>query len=200
MKYNFVTIEREFGSGGTKIAGQLAKECGINCYGKEILEAVSKKYDISVDQINRYEENVTNSFLYSIFVISRASSGDTDMLASEGHIYVAEQAIIKQLAAGGPAVFLGHCASEALKDRKGVLKVFIRATEDDKTWRTITDYGIPESSAAATMKRYNKKRANYYYANTARKWDDYKNYDMILNSSSLGIDGCVAALKGLITA
>lgn len=77
---------------------------------------------------------------------------------------------------------------------------FIRAAEEDKTWRTITDYGIPESSAAATMKRYNKKRANYYYANTARKWDDYKNYDIILNSSSLGIDGCVAALKGLITA
>ena len=50
------------------------------------------------------------------------------------------------------------------------------------------------------MKRYNKKRANYYYANTARKWDDYKNSDIILNSSALGIDGCVAALKGLITA
>ena len=27
--------------------------------------------------------------------------------------------------------------------------------------------------------------------------DDLKNYDMVLDSGTLGIDGCVAALKGL---
>ena len=42
MKCNYITIEREYGSGGTKIARRLAEECGIACYGAEILEAVSR--------------------------------------------------------------------------------------------------------------------------------------------------------------
>ena len=33
MKCNYITIEREYGSGGTEIARRVAQECGINCYG-----------------------------------------------------------------------------------------------------------------------------------------------------------------------
>jgi hypothetical protein len=130
-----VTISREYGSGGTFVARKLAEECGIACYGREILEEVSKEYNISPESIEQYEETVTNSFLYSILIISRAQAGDPDMLANEGHIYVAEQLMIKKMASRGRAVFLGHCASEALKDKKGVLKVFIRSTKDDKAKR-----------------------------------------------------------------
>lgn len=37
MKINFITIEREYGSGGTEIAEKLAGKCGIPCYGAEII-------------------------------------------------------------------------------------------------------------------------------------------------------------------
>ena len=40
MKAKYITIEREYGSGGTQIARRLAEETGIPCYGREILEAV----------------------------------------------------------------------------------------------------------------------------------------------------------------
>ena len=52
MKYQYITIEREFGSGGTRIGELLAKECKMPCYGREILECVARKYDISVDRLN----------------------------------------------------------------------------------------------------------------------------------------------------
>lgn len=35
MKCRYITIEREYGSGGTKIARRLAEECGVPCYGQE---------------------------------------------------------------------------------------------------------------------------------------------------------------------
>ena len=197
MKCNYITIEREYGSGGTKIARKLAEECGIACYGREILEEVSNEYNISTERIEKYEETVTNSFLYSIFIISRAQSGDPDMLANEGHIYVAEQLMIKKLAARGSAIFLGHCASEALKEKNGVIKVFIRASEEEKRKRIKDDYDIPEKDIELVRKRFDKKRANYFYANTATKWDDFTNYDIVLDSTILGIEGCVSVLKGL---
>ena len=120
------------------------------------------------------------------------------MLTNEGHIFVAEQAEIRRLAADGSAVFLGHCASEAIKDRSGVIKVFIRGENKDKLKRIVEDYRIPENIAEATMKRFDKKRSNYYYANTLKHWNDFKNYDIVLNSSTLGIDGCVNVLSGLL--
>jgi cytidylate kinase len=198
MKCNSITIEREYGSGGTFVARKLAEKCGIACYGREILEEVSKEYNISPESIEQYEETVTNSFLYSILIISRAQAGDPDMLANEGHIYVAEQLMIKKMASRGRAIFLGHCAAEALKDRKGVLRVFIRSSKEDKKKRIMETYDIDEKDVELIRERYDKKRANYFYANTAKTWDDLRNYDIVLDTSTLGIDGCVEMLKGIL--
>ena len=198
MKCKYITIEREYGSGGTQIARRLAEQTGIPCYGYEILDEVSKKYGIPADKLESYEETSTGSLLYSIYMMAQAASYNSDMLTKEGHIYVAEQAVIQQFAANSRAIFLGHCASEALKKQQGVINVFIRCTDtEEKNQRIIYDYGIPAEKAEAVSRRYNKKRSNYYYANTAQKWDDLRNYDIVLDSGKLGIDRCVEILKAV---
>lgn len=197
-KYHYITIEREYGSGGTKIARKLASITGVPCYGHEILEAVSKKYNFSIENIERYEENVPNSLLYTVYALSQATSANPDMVSKEGHIFLAEQDEIRKMSGEGPAIFLGHCASEALKERRGVVKVFIWATEKDKRNRIIEDYAIPEHEVESIMKRFNRRRERYYYANTTKRWNDFTNYDIVLNSSELGIDGCVAVLGSLL--
>ncbi len=199
MEINAITIEREYGSGGTMAARLLSEQTGIPCYGHEILEEVSRKYGISVDDIQKYEESATGSFLYSIYVMAKAASGDADMLTREDHVYLAEQQAIKHLSMGGPAVFLGHCASEALKEKKKVIKVFIRSSdEEQKRSRIEKEYGISAAEVDSTRKRFDRKRANYYYANTNRKWENLRNYDIVLDSGVLGVEGCAAVLKGLV--
>lgn len=197
MRYKYITIEREYGSGGTEIAKKVAEECGIPCYGREILEYVAKDYNVAVEAIDRYEETVTNSLLYTLFVLGRVQGGESDMLAKEGHMFVAEQSVITKLASYGPAVFVGHCAAEALKEKNCVLRVFIKSNIADKKARIIEEYQIPAGDVEAVRRRFDKKRANYYYANTARKWTDGENYDLVLDSGKLGVDGCVAAIKGV---
>ena len=66
MKARYIAIEREYGSGGTEIARRVAEETGVPCYGREIIEAVAQIRNLSVDDIEKYERNVKNSFLYSI--------------------------------------------------------------------------------------------------------------------------------------
>lgn len=198
MECNYITIEREYGSGGTEIARLLAKEANISCYGQEILEELSREKEVSIERIERYEENVTNSILYSVYALTQAVTGKTDMLTKEAHLYLAEQTVIKRLAANGPAVFLGHCASESLKGQSGVIHVFIRCTDEAaKRRRIVEDYGIEASQADSVRRKFDKKRANYYYANTLKKWDDFKNYDLVLDSGKLGIACCANLLKTL---
>ena len=93
---------------------------------------------------------------------------------------------------------MGHCASEALKDRKDVVKVFIYADDAFKQQRIQEDYQISPNRMDLVRRKYDKKRANYYRANTMKRWDDYRNYDIVLNSGELGIEGCVKVLKGLL--
>lgn len=196
MKTRYITIEREYGSGGTTIARRLSRETGIPCYGREILEAVAARYHKSIAEIERCEEAVTGSILYSLFAISQISSANPDMLTTQGHLFLAEQEEIRRLAANGPAVFLGHCASEALKKQEGGVRVFIRCSDDaEKRRRIAEEYGIPQTDIDSTRKRFDRKRANYYHANTAQKWDDFRNYDIVLDSAALGEEVCVRLLK-----
>lgn len=195
MKINYITIEREYGSGGSKIARRLAEECGLPCYGREILEIISKEQDIPVDKLQEFEKNATASLLYSLVLMSQNQPGD--LHSNPGRICLDEKVTIQQLAEKGPAVFLGHCAAKALEEREGVLKVFIHANWEEKMKRINEDYNISGSNAEHAMKRADKKRANFYTANTTKKWNDIHNYDIILDSSQLGIDQCVALLKDM---
>lgn len=198
MRIQYIAIEREYGSGGSIAARRLAQSCGMACYGREILERAGQNLHIPVSQLERYEESTTNSFLYCVNLMSRAQTADPDLLMREGHLFVAEHQAVRELASGGRAVFIGHCASQALAGCPGVLRVFIKADPDDRRRRAVEEYGIAPEEAENTLRRFDKKRAGYYGINTAKKWRDVQNYDMILDSSTLGIDGCVAAMSALI--
>ena len=62
MKFRYITIEREYGSGGTKIARRLAEVTGKPCYGEEIMEAVAKKSRNGCHMSGVYHDRVWSSF------------------------------------------------------------------------------------------------------------------------------------------
>ena len=97
------------------------------------------------------------------------------------------------------AEFLGHCAAEALKEEEGVIRVFIRCSDEEaRRWRIVEEYGIDAGKVGTVRKKFDRKRANYYYANTVKKWDDFKNYDLVLDSGKLGEEVCVRMLCALV--
>ena len=76
MKFRYVTIEREYGSGGTRIAKKLAEVCGVPCYGREILETVAKKRGIPEDRIEQYEEKASGSLMERYSLMNSWRSAD----------------------------------------------------------------------------------------------------------------------------
>lgn len=197
MKYQYLVMEREYGSGATQIGQRLSKELGIPCYGREILMKVAGKSHIPAEQIETYEEKATNSFLYSVYLMSRMDTGESNLASAESNIYLAEQNVIRELAASGSCIFIGHCAAQALKEKEGVLRIFIHADRETRMKRAIEEYGIPKADAPRVLKKYDRKRENYYKANTSAEWKEPDEYDMILNSGRMGIDKCIDILKNM---
>lgn len=197
MKYRYVVIEREYGSGGTKIGQLLSEKTGVPCYGGEILEGVSQKLRIPISDIEQYEEKTTNSFLYSIYAFSKMSDDPANLLSAENQIFLEEQLLIREYARQGAAIFVGRCAASALEDRD-VLAVYIHADRESRKRRAIEEYGIAEKMADSVVAKFDKKRRNFYSVNTGKKWNDWNNYDIVLDSKRLGIEGCVNVIRAAL--
>ena len=70
--------------------GEYQPDGHINRSSDNFIENASKKLNMSIDEIEKYEENVTNSLLYTIHMMAQVNSGNLDMLTKEGHVFVEE--------------------------------------------------------------------------------------------------------------
>lgn len=190
MKYNIIAIEREYASGGREIGKRTASKLGIPYYGEEILDLAAERKNTSREYLEHLEETTTNSFLYSIYMLSAETPLTNGLISPADSLHFAEREIILEIADKGPAVIIGHCASHVLKDRKDVLNVFVHSNRQSRLERTINEYQIAPNEAESTLKRFDKRRSNYFNANTSKKWYDITNYHLVLDSGKLGFDAC----------
>ena len=58
MKKPIITIERQYGSGGSVIGNLVAEKLGINCYNRQILKMTAERCGIAVKNLENAEENV----------------------------------------------------------------------------------------------------------------------------------------------
>ena len=98
--------------------------------------------------------------------------------------------MIRNLVKKGPCVIVGRCADFVLKGRKNVIKVFIYADLDERKQRIEHVYKEAKGKALDKIEKTDKQRASYYEHYTGKKFGEMTNYDMCLNSSIIGIDGC----------
>ena len=191
MKYHIITIEREYASGGSEIGTRIGLQLDIPCYGKEVLERADEKMNTVPERLVQLEETTSNSLLYSLGMANRVALGERDGLSEEGALYVTEESVIREMALQGPCVIVGRCAGWILRDRPDVLRVFIHADKEFRRERARKNYGIAEEKIDNVLKRFDRRRANFYSANTCMHWDDKKGYHLVLDSSQLGIPACV---------
>ena len=146
------------------------------------------------EYLEQIEESVTNSMLYSFLMNPEASLHGADLIPPTDRLFMAESDIIKELAEKDKCIFIGRAAGSILEDRDDCLRVFIYSDKESRLKRAIEEYGISEKDAPGTLKRYDKRRSNFYSTNCALGWEDKEGYDIMLNSAKLGIDGCVDAI------
>lgn len=195
-----ITIGREFGSGGREIAMKLGEELGIKVYDKELLQRAAKESGICEELFQTHDEKPTNSFLYSLvmdtYSLGYSSGTYTDMPINH-KVFLAQFDAIKKIAEEGPCIMVGRCADYALESFKHCVNIFIHADLDARIRRIARIYDLTDAKAKDMIVKNDKKRASYYDYYTNKRWGEAQSYDFCLNSSKLGIDGTVEAIKHL---
>ena len=188
-----ITISREFGSGGRTIGKLSAERLGIPCYDQELIEKIEEKSGLAKEYIaERGEYTLRGGWLANAFA-DRSLNG----LSVQDYLWTIQRKTILELAEQGPCVIVGRCADYILDGRADLLKVFIHASIEARAKRIVEKYG---ESAEAPEKRLRDKdirRSSYYHFYTDVEWGIAKNYDVALDSGTLGLERCVDIITSL---
>ena len=175
-----ITISREYGSGGRYIGKLVAEKLGIKLYDKEFVEKLAEDTGLSEKYIEDNEQK--RAFLEIL------NNGYYSGLNNSDDLFIKESELIEEVANNESCVIVGRCADFILKDKENVLKIFIDSSIQDKINRATEYYKLDKNKAEKEIIRINKLRANHYKYYTEREWKDPANYDICINSDSIGIE------------
>lgn len=194
-----ITIAREFGSGGREIALKVSKKLNYRFYDKEEIIKVAKENGIDTKLFSEVNEDNMDKFWFTVSKMAYdipSSATSFDEKVSNDKMFMIQSDTIRELAKKGNAVFVGRCASYILKNT--AKKVFITADLKDRIKRIEKRYKLTSDEAKNLIETADKKREKYYDYYTNSKWNDVKNYDLVINVSEVGIDGAVEQICNLI--
>ena len=179
-KHTVITIAREYGSGGRYVGRLIADKLGIKFYDKEFIEKLAIETGLSEEYIESHEQKRD--------VLDGLNNGYYFGLNNADDLFIKEAELIKDVAEKESCVIIGRCADFILQDKENVLKVFIYSDMEDKIKRATEIYGFDKEKAEKEIKRIDKLRANHYKYYTEKQWDNHANYDICINSDTLGVE------------
>ncbi len=186
-----ITIARQYGSGGRDVGHKVAELMGAKCYDQDLIVMAAKRSGISEEALARADEQASSSLLYTLAMGASMIYTNTTPMAVpiNDALFIAQSEIIRELSETENCVIVGRCADYILKDHERLVKVFVQGDINDRIKRIMSRAGISESEAKDRIAKKDKKRANYYNYYTGGKWGKPDNYNLIVSTSKIGIDG-----------
>ncbi len=192
-----ITIGRQYGSGGAEVGKKLGKKLGIEVYDKEILKMTSNESGIRESYFHLADERAGKKLLYKIIqsMIPEDTSPSlgSDVMSAD-NLFRFQSSVIRKLAGEQSCIFIGRCAEHVLSGEENLVRVFIRADMDARIARIREKGYYEEDEIPKNIKRMDKERRDYHHYYTGKDWESLDNYDLILDSTKIGTDGCVECI------
>jgi len=182
-----ITVGREHGSGGHYVAQLISEKLGIKLYDKEIVEGTATDNGFTRELVERMDEKPVNFFFSRR--IGEYSNSLEENVAQRTFDFIRAKLIT-----GESFVVVGRCAEEVLKDEPNLIRVFISGDKADKLQRVMTTDGVDEAKADEIIRTVDRRRKTYHNYYSEHKWGDSRGYDVVMNTSRLGISGTADAL------
>ena len=183
-----ITISRQFGSGGRSVGRLVAEKLGIPFYDKELVEHIALESGFAPTFVEEHGEHSPGKTLFSYAFAPQGVPGVMNGLSTADFLWNIQCSAILQLAEKGPCVIVGRNADYILKDRKDCFHAFIHADMDFRADRIVRLYGESEKSPLARLQEKDKRRSINYQHYTGKTWGAAENYDICLNTASIGVE------------
>jgi cytidylate kinase len=186
MSVRIITIEREYGSGGTLIAKTLAERLGWKLWDEEITAEIARAANIDHREAQRCDERV-DPFLYRLFKVYARGSYERALGIGGSQVFDTDcmvemlQKVIDDVASRGKCVIVGRGSPYFLRDRPDTFHVFIYASDEEKI-RRIKSIGKTEKEAQQLVAEVDRDRADFIRHYFGKQWPHRPLYNIMINS------------------
>lgn len=194
-----ITVTRQYASGGSDVARLVAAQLAWEVIDNEFVDAVARRAGLPPDEVAQREERAPG-LLERLARTLAAASPDLFVASSdvprveqdEATIVQVTERVIAEAAAHGRIVLVGRGAQAVLAQRPDALHVYVVAP---KSWRmrlAVERLRVSEADVDRVVDETDRQRDQYVKTYYGRQRQDLTNYDLIVNTARIGIDGAAA--------
>ncbi|MHA6512835.1 cytidylate kinase-like family protein [Tessaracoccus sp. Z1128] len=179
-----VTVSRQLGSQGGRIAQELALQLGYDFVDKSTINKVIRQYGLTrLDAIYDHKPKIWELF--------NDDSATTIQMMNE---------TIAAVAARGNVVILGRGGFRVLQGMADVVNVFVKAPEALRAERVAKRNGINVTEAAALIKADDEIRSRFIRLFYTADWADESNFDLVIDTETTSDRVAIAEITAAVAA
>jgi cytidylate kinase len=181
-----ITVEREYGSGGARIAEKLARRLGWKLWDTELTQEIARRAHINPEAAARHDERV-DPLLYRLFKVFARGSHERALPIGEGQSFDTDSmvkllgSVIEEVAESGNSVIVGRGSPYILRNRPDAFHIFVFAPLEEKI-RRVRTLGKSEAEAHELVENIDKERAQFIKRYFGADWPCRQLYDLMINS------------------
>lgn len=192
-----VTITRQYGAGGSRVAQLVAQALGWTVIDNEFIEAVASQAGLPAETVAAHEERAPSLMERLVRTLATASpemfvpAGSTDEEPTEAQIVKVTARVIAEAAQHGRVVLVGRGAQAVLASAGSdeALHVWVVAPRAARLATLMKRLNLDEKAAATTMDDTEANRDRYVQRWHGRRRQDPANYHLAVNTGFVGYEG-----------
>lgn len=193
-----IAITRTCGSGATSIGKILAKNLGVEIYDRNILRLASDDSGISEELFARADEDQKQSLLFR--ASQKVYTGglippEKEDFTSNNNLFNYQAKVLRELADESNYVVIGRAADYVLRDKPGLVRVYIYASREKCIEKEMNRQKIDWKTADKFITKTDKYRRDYYRYFTGQEWENMQNYDLCINTTQMTYEQAAKAIQ-----
>jgi cytidylate kinase len=187
MAYNVITVTRQFGSLGRKIARQVAENLGYEYYDRDIIELAVKEMRGDIEKLSMFDGRLASPFDKMMYPLGK---GNSHMKQS---LFEMEKSVMVDLATTRNCVIVGRCSDYVLRKydvpEENMLNVFIYAPIEKRLTNCKEELNIDDPGEAYKyLTKVDKAREDFYKHYTRHNFTSNKYRHLLIDSSMADFD------------
>ena len=187
MKYRVLTVNREFGSGGGRIAQTIAERLGWKLLDRDIIDAIAYAAHVDKKVVRHYDEHVDSwlrrinqQAMRSAALAAGLELGESSVFDAEEMVKISQK-IIEKAHSDGNCVIVGRGAQCVLQHQPDVFHVFVYAPFKERILRLRTRLE-KGANIEQRIRTVDGERAKYLQEYFGKSWCNPHLYDLMISS------------------
>ena len=187
MQYRVLTVNREFGSGGGRIAQTIAENLGWKLLDKDIIDAIAYAAHVDANVVRRYDEHVESWLRRLNQQAMRSAALAAGLELRDNAVFDAQemvkisQSVIEQAYFDGNCVIVGRGSQCVLQHKPDAYHVFVYAPHRQRILR-LRERLAQGVDVEQRIRTVDGQRAKYLQEYWAKYWLNPHLYDLMISS------------------